>query len=208
MAVIKDVARLADVSISTVSKYFNNPAGLSESYRTRVGNAVKELNYTPNVIARVLRTKRTNTIALIVPDITNYFYVEVYNHVRSAALEKGYSTQLYTSEENINILSDLLSQFSPAKVDGILLAFLDEDEIVSQLSETQANTPLALLSWDINNPFNSVVLDLTTTVYNATKYLIAQGHTKIAYVNGIQDSRISREKMSSICLYITLPQGL
>ena len=73
MAVIKDVAKLAGVSISTVSKYFNNPNGLSEPYRSKVAAAVEELNFEPNAIARGLRTKRTNTIALIVPDITNAF---------------------------------------------------------------------------------------------------------------------------------------
>ncbi len=196
MAVIKDVANLAGVSVSTVSKYFNNPSGLSEPYRTTVEAAVKELNFTPNAMARGLRTKRTNTIALIVPDITNSFYVEVYNNVRSAAMAQGFTTQLYTNEENINILSDLLSQFSPAKIDGIILSFLDEDEIMSRLSEAQTNVPIALISWDIDNQFSSVVLNLHSTIYRAAKYLMEQGHKKIAYVNGTMHSRISREKLS------------
>jgi len=196
MAVIKDVANLAGVSISTVSKYFNNPSGLSEAYRIKVERAVKELNFFPNAMARGLRTKRTNTIALIVPDITNTFYVEVYNHIRTAAIAQGFMTQLYTTEENINILSDLLSQFSPAKIDGIILCFLDEDEITAQLAQAQINLPIALLSWDVNSQLNSVVLNLHSTMYHATSYLIEQGHKRIAYVNGIDISRISNEKMS------------
>ena len=107
MAVIKDVANLAGVSISTVSKYFNNPGGLSDAYRERVAAAVNELHFEPNPLARGLRTKRTNTIALIVPDITNTFYVEVYNSIRLAAISHGYTTQLYTTEENFNILHEL-----------------------------------------------------------------------------------------------------
>lgn len=195
MAVIKDVANLAGVSISTVSKYFNNPSGLSEAYREKVERAVKELNFFPNAMARGLRTKRTNTIALIVPDITNTFYVEVYNLIRTAAIAKGFTTQLYTTEENINILSDLLSQFSPAKIDGLILCFLDEDEITAKLSEAQSNLPIALLSWNVNNPLNSVVLNLHSAIYHATSYLIDQGHTRIAYVNGT-DGHISEEKAS------------
>ncbi len=196
MAVIKEVAALAGVSVSTVSKYFNNPSGLSEPYKSLVEKAVKELNFTPNAMARSLRTKRTNTIALLVPDIANYFYAEVYNNVRSAAMAKGFMIQLYTIGENYSLLADMISQFSPAKTDGILLCFLDEDEIMIKLSEARSNVPAALMSWDINNQFSSVVLNLHSTIYRATKFLIERGHKKIAYVNGELHSRISIEKMS------------
>lgn len=196
MAVIKDVANLAGVSISTVSKYFNNPQGLSEAYRQRVAEAVEALDFRPNAMARSLRTKRTNTIALIVPEITNTFYVEVYNNIRLAAISRGYMTQLYTTEESVNILQELLSQLSSSKIDGIILSFLDEDEVISLLDQTQATMPIALLSWDADTQFNSAVLDLTLTMYRATNYLIEQGHQRIAYVNGRDGSRISTQKKS------------
>ena len=196
MAVIKDVANLAGVSISTVSKYFNNPNGLSEPYRSKVAAAVEELNFKPNAIARGLRTKRTNTIALIVPDITNTFYVEVYNNIRLNAMAQGYMTQLYTTEENFNILSELLGQLSSSKIDGIILSFLDEDESIGLLDRVQTTVPVALISWDSDTRFNSAVLDLTKTIYQMTNYLIEQGHTRIAYVNGRVGSRISVQKMN------------
>ena len=194
MAVIKDVANLAGVSISTVSKYFNNPNGLSEPYRSKVAAAVEELNFKPNAIARGLRTKRTNTIALIVPDITNTFYVEVYDSVRLAAISQGYMTQLYTTEENFNMLNELVNQLSSSKIDGMILCFLDEDDTITLLDRTQATVPVALLSWDSDTKFNSAVLDLTKTMYQATSYLIQRGHSKIAYVNGRAGSRISFQK--------------
>lgn len=194
MAVIKDVANLAGVSISTVSKYFNNPNGLSEPYHSKVAAAVEELNFKPNAIARGLRTKRTNTIALIVPDITNTFYVEVYDSVRLAAISQGYMTQLYTTEENFNMLNELVNQLSSSKIDGMILCFLDEDDTITLLDRTQATVPVALLSWDSDTKFNSAVLDLTKTMYQATSYLIQQGHSKIAYVNGRAGSRISFQK--------------
>lgn len=194
MAVIKDVANLAGVSISTVSKYFNNPNGLSEPYRSKVAAAVEELNFKPNAIARGLRTKRTNTIALIVPDITNTFYVEVYDSVRLAAISQGYMTQLYTTEENFNMLNELVNQLSSSKIDGMILCFLDEDDTITLLDRTQATVPVALLSWDSDTKFNSAVLDLTKTMYQATSYLIRRGHSKIAYVNGRAGSRISFQK--------------
>ena len=198
LAVIKDVARLADVSVSTVSKYFNNPEGLSEPYRSRVAAAVEELHFKPNSIARGLRTKRTSTIALIVPAISNAFYVEVYNHIRLAAISHGYMTQLYTTEENADILSDVLNQLSSSKIDGIVLCFLDEDEdeTITLLDQTPSTIPLALLSWDSATPFNSAVLDMSKAMYRAASHLIELGHTKIAYVNGRAGSRISIQKKS------------
>ena len=177
MAVIKDVANLAGVSISTVSKFFNNPNGLSEPYRSKVAEAVKELDFKPNAIARGLRTKRTNTIALIVPTITNTFYVEVYDSIRLAAMSYGYMTQLYTTEENFNVLNEVISQLSSSKIDGIILCFLDEDDSIALFDRTQETVPVALLSWDSDAKFNSAVLDLTKTMYQATSYLIQQGHS-------------------------------
>lgn len=194
VAVIKDVANLAGVSISTVSKFFNNPNGLSEPYRSKVAEAVKELDFKPNAIARGLRTKRTNTIALIVPTITNTFYVEVYDSIRLAAMSYGYMTQLYTTEENFNVLNEVISQLSSSKIDGIILCFLDEDDSIALFDRTQETVPVALLSWDSDAKFNSAVLDLTKTMYQATSYLIQQGHSKIAYVNGQAGSRISHQK--------------
>lgn len=88
MAVIKDVAQLANVSLSTVSKYINNPDALSEPYKSRVAEAVNKLNFTPNAMARSMRTKHVGTIALVVPDITNTYYSEVYNAIRTELIKK------------------------------------------------------------------------------------------------------------------------
>lgn len=196
MAVIKDVAARAGVSISTVSKYFNNPSGLSDKCRLAVEEAVKELNYTPNEIARGLRTKKTNVIALIVPDIVNSFYSEMYDYIRVAAARKNYTIQMYTTEDNPNILSELLSQFSRSNIDGIILGFLDDDRVVEKLSSVESNTPLALISWDVNTEFNSVILNLGSTIYTTTQHLISKGHKKIAYIGGILHLRISDEKIA------------
>ena len=101
MAVIKDVAEYAGVSKSTVSKYFNNPSMLSEEYRVRVEKAVKDLNFVPNNIARSMRTKKTNQIAMIVPDIANPFYSELFSEMRLYAMQIGYRVIVYTTEDDL-----------------------------------------------------------------------------------------------------------
>ena len=195
MTVIRDVAKKAGVSPSTVSKYLNKPDELTEEYKVRVAAAIKELNYKPSPFARSLRTQKTNTIALVVPEIVNPFYTEVYNIIRSAAFEQGYSTILYTTEENIDILNDFLTQFSKQTADGLIFCFLDEDEIVQRFKEVQHNIPITLMSWDIDiTDFNSVIVNLFSAFYRSTQYLLDIGHKNIAYVGGLSSSRISKEK--------------
>ena len=197
MAVIRDVAKRAGVSLSTVSKFLNKPEELTEEYRIKVEAAINELNYKPSQFARSLRTQKTNTIALVVPEIANLFYTEVYNAVRSAAFERGYTTILYTTEENLDILNEFITQFSKQSIDGLIFCFLDEDEIIQRLKEVQHNVPITLMSWDINTTeFNSVIVNLFDSFYRSTQYLLNLGHERIAFVGGTPLSRISKEKLS------------
>lgn len=196
MAVIKDVAKLAGVSPSTVSKYLNNSQTLTQAYKEKVAAAIKELDYTPSPLARSLRTQKTNTIGIIVPEITNPFYTEVYNAVRSAAADRGYTTVLYTTEEDSGLLNKHLKQMSGYKVDGLVLCFIDEDENIGMFEDIQSSLPVTLFSWDINNTsFNSVIVNLFDSVYRSTRYLLDEGHTRIAYAGGPAHSRVSKEKM-------------
>ncbi|NLK89766.1 MAG: LacI family transcriptional regulator [Clostridiaceae bacterium] len=195
MAVIKDVANLAGVSVATVSKYLNQPENVREINRTKIAKAIQDLNYKPSSLARSMRTKRTNLIAIIVPEITNFYYSEVFNAVRVASAERGYTPILYTTEESVDILREYLNDITSLGADGIIFCFLDEDGIIDELKDVQNNIPVVLMSWDVNNTyFNSVVVDVYDGIFRATKYLIEQGHTHIAYVGGPADSRISKEK--------------
>ena len=196
MAVIKDVAKLAGVSTGTVSKYLNNPSGLKEDTRKRVELAINNLLYTPSPLARSMRTRKTNTVAVVVPDISNPFYGEVYKYIRLAIIQKGYTPILYTTEDNLDILRGYLSGISIGQLDGLILCYPGEDEALAAFTEEiQSQVPLVLLGWDISdNKLNSVVIDVFEGIYKATKYMISLGHKDIAYVGGFEGSRISREK--------------
>jgi len=197
MAVIRDVAKKAGVAISTVSKYLNKPEELTEEYRIRVGNAIKELNYKPNLLARSMRTNKTNFIALIVPDMENAFYSEIYNSVRIAAYKTEYTPILYTTDENLDLLNAYIDNVSGQHADGLILCFLDEDEIMDRFEEVQHRIPITLLSWDLENTkFNSIIIHLFDLIYQATRHIINAGKKRIAYLNGPDGSRISKEKYS------------
>ncbi len=196
MASIKEVAARAGVSISTVSKYINRSSSLTADYRRRVEAAVRDMNYRPSPVARSLRTRKTNVIALIVPDITNPFYTGIYANVRAAAKAKGFETILYSTEDDIEEVNALLARMSSYQADGIILAYCDEDESITQLDEIKTDIPITLFSWDINTTkFSAVINDLGETFFRVTKHVIELGHRQVAYVNGPAFSRISKEKM-------------
>ena len=129
MAVIKDVAKLAGLSVSAVSKYLNHPDHVKEDTKMRIEAAIRELNYVPSATARSMRTKRSNMIAVVVPDILDVFYTEVFNSIKYYAQLKGYTPILYTIENDFEVLRDYLKKISVNQFDGLMLCFLDEDEL-------------------------------------------------------------------------------
>lgn len=196
MAVIKDVAKLAGVSVGTVSKYLNNKGNLKEETRRKVEHAINTLQYKPSPVARSMRTGKTNNIAVIAPDITNPFFAEIYNSIRQFAAQNGYVSILYTTSDDPGLLKDYLANISIKQADGIILCFVDEDEDVAQfMDEIQKSIPIVMLSWNINNTkFNCVSIDVFEGAMKATNHLISLGHKRIAYVGG--HDQVSKEKHS------------
>lgn len=196
MAVIKDVANLAGVSVGTVSKYLNKQGNLKEATRQKLEFAIEKLQYRPSPLARSMRTGKTNTIAVIAPDITNPFFAETFNAIRQSAALNGYIPILYTTAEDLKVLKDYLTSISIKQVDGIILCFVDEDEMIAQfIEEVQKFIPIVMLSWNIRNTkFNCVSIDVFEGALKATNHLIAVGHRRIAYVGG--HDNVSKEKHS------------
>lgn len=99
---IKDIAEKANVSISTVSRVLNNKDDVNDNTRKQIKKIIDELGYNPSGIARGLALKKTNTIGLIIPNITNPFFPEVAKGVERRAEEMGYSVILYDTDNNVN----------------------------------------------------------------------------------------------------------
>jgi LacI family transcriptional regulator, repressor for deo operon, udp, cdd, tsx, nupC, and nupG len=205
MAVIKDVAKLADVSVGTVSKYLNTPQNLKDETRRKVEEAINTLQYTPSPLARSMRTGKTNTIAIVAPDITNPFFAEIYDAIRVSSVNKGYTPILYTTDDDLETFKAYLTDISLRQIDGLILCFADEDEEIESLIEKiQSKIPTVLLSWDINTTkFNSVSIDVFEGILRATNHLISLGHKNIAYVGGLEKIRISREKFNGYVKALT-----
>jgi LacI family transcriptional regulator len=180
---MRDVARLAGVSTSTVSAVINDSVVVSLKRKERVLAAMAALDYQPDVIARSLKTGRSNAIGVIVPDITNAFYPEVIRGVEVAAQAAGYSVLLCDSNEDRAVEERHLSALCARRVDGVVLACC----VNSRANELTTRRHLPVIFIDRLPPstaINSVSTDNVAAGQLAAEHLIGLGHKRIGILAG------------------------
>lgn len=185
---IRDVARVANVSISTVSRYVNQQGYVELDTARRIAEAIEETHYAPSMAARSLRTQKSAIILLVVPDICNPFYSGIAKTVQQLAREKGYIIALYDSEESSQELASVaIAQKMYAS--GILLGSIDiKREVIHALLRT--SIPVVGLNAYQQYPFDTVHVNGSEGSYLATRHLILQGHRHIAFAGGTPNSMI------------------
>lgn len=184
MANIKDVAEKAGVSITTVSHVVNETRYVSEDLKARVFDAMKELNYRPNLLARSLRSGRTRTIGLVIPDISNLFFAEISRKIEDKGFDYGYSVILCNTDENQDKEMLYVDVLMEKQVDGIIFisAGADNKEIFNL---DNVDVPVVLADRDISSSHSDVVLvDNFKGGFDATNYLISLGHQRIGCITG------------------------
>jgi len=195
LATIKDVARLAGVSITTVSHVINETRYVSDELRGRVLAAMQELNYRRNVLARSLRRGETRTIGLVVPDNSNPFFAEVARIVEDVGFEKGYSVILCNSDGSLEKEAAYISVLIAKQVDGVIfIAAGSKHEHLHEL--TAQGIPVVVADRDIPQSLADVVLvDNEKGGYEATRYLLSLGHRRIACIAGPSDLTPSADRV-------------
>ncbi len=184
MATIHDVAKKAGVAPITVSRVINNSGYVSDELRKRVNEAIEELGYVPNVLARSLKSKRTNTIALVFTDITNPFFNILARGVEDAASDLGYTVIICNTDESQEQEDKYIQLLLQKQVDGFLLVPAD---VASKSIERirQQNTAVVVIDRRIDDaPADIVRGDSEGGAYQLTKYLIDLGHERIALLSG------------------------
>lgn len=189
-ATIKDVAKLAHVSTSTVSLVLNNKAvPISQQTRDAVLLAAKELHYRPNQLAVALVTNKTNTIGLIIPDNSNPFFATLSNQIEKVASKNGYSIILGNTNNNAKSTRNYLRIFTDHAVDGIILAQADfsvpeEGEKCMQLIKELRIPVVSVDRIYKGSNMNSVIVDQQLAGYLATRHLLNLGHRRIGCASG------------------------
>lgn len=188
-----DVARLANVSQSTVSRVFTPGASVSEKTRKRVLKAAEELNYSPNALARSLTKQKTNMVGLAMKDIQNPFYHEVLGMFSKKLRAKGYKI-LFLYTENEEIQQEELNQFLEYNVEGIIVT----DAVISSNIVTKIynnNIPIALFNrYDKNIPCNSVSCDNVSAARDIAAYLYDCGLKDIVFITGKRNTSTNQER--------------
>lgn len=194
MSTLKDVAKLAGVSTSTVSRTLSNRVFVEEETKKKVLKAVEELNYRPNIAAKGLKSGKTFMMGFMVPDINSVFYPMIMKSIERYAAEVGYSLILMNNEEDIKKEKQALQSFMGRGVDGILCMSVEDD--ISHLEEFQKNQkiPVVLVNRTASKDISSVSIDNEHGGYLMTKYLLEQGHTKISGVFGDFSRQRFRER--------------
>jgi len=181
---IKDVAKASGVSVATVSRVLHNLSGYSEKTKQNVLKAVEELGYQPNAIARGLINKRTQTIGVLVPDVSSSFSSEILHGIEQVANDKGFSVIMCNTDEDGKRTLKYLQVLGEKQVDGVIFTSGSlEDEYYKLLK--QMRVPVVLVNTlSHKHAIPYVKVDDRQASYHATEYLIRKGHRDIAMICG------------------------
>lgn len=197
MASLKDVALLAGVSASTVSRVLNSPEIVDPNTLKRVQLAMKKLNYRPNLMASGLRSKSSRQIALIVPDAVHYTSASVIQHTSSLLQKLGYTLILGNHHNQFETETELLSNYFRRNIDGIILYLIyDEGQAIQSLLEQEdRQVPVVVVGRRIHtDALSNVSVDNYKAGFLAGDYLGSLGHQSIATITGPKITQWARDR--------------
>jgi LacI family transcriptional regulator len=180
LTTIRDVSKLAGVSVATVSRVLNRNGYVHEDTAKKVLKAIKVLNYTPNFVARSLTNKKTSTIGLVVPDITNPFFPELARAIEDVMQIYAYTVILCNSDESAAKEKQYIEILKQKYVDGLILA----SNGLSVADLKKLDIPIVVIDRVIDSTIPTVISKNREGANLATKHLLENGCTKIAHIRG------------------------
>ncbi len=189
---IREVARRADVSISTVSRTVNNVRSVNPEIADRVWRVVEELGYHPNTQARALVSGRSRILGLIVSDITNPFFPEVIRGFEEVAVPAGFEVLLSSTNYQLSKMASSVRRMLERKVEGVAIMTSEmDDALITELVDR--NIPLTFI--DVGPPkrhVSNIQVNYLEGIEQAIRHLLRLGHRRIAFVGGPQRLQSAR----------------
>jgi DNA-binding LacI/PurR family transcriptional regulator len=194
---IRDVAKAARASVSTISAALNNSDYVSAEMRRRIEEAIKDLKYRPNDLARGLRLQKTHSIAIVVPDLSNNFYIELVRGAKDYSASANYTVLIGDSRESWEEERNYLDSFHRRRVDGIVRVPAI-DALKAKAKPDLGNLPVVYadrypLSKDTY--VGRVGVDNRRAADSATRYLLSLGHRKMGIITGDASSGTSVDRL-------------
>ena len=191
---IKDVAKYTGLSIATISKYINGGNVLNEN-KIMIKNAIEKLDFKVNEIARGLKTNRSMTIGILIPNLENIFFTRIVSYIENILMNKGYSTIICDYREDKMLEKDKLEFLINKMVDGIItIPFGVDSKDIKRI--TGKNIPVVMIDRSIKDAkCDMILVDNFNASYNAVKHLIMNGHKRIAIICGPQNIYTAEERL-------------
>lgn len=193
---IHDIARELNIDSSTVSRALSNNSRVKQKTKDLVNAKAQELGYQRNLLASNLRSQKTNTIGVIIPRISRYFFSSAIAGIEETAYDAGYNVIICQSLDQLNREKKIIQSLTANRVDGVLISISMEtkdDQYLQILKRT--GTPLVFFDRHIEIPDNSwVVIDDFQGGFDATEHLILQGCKNIAHFSGPQNLEIYKNR--------------
>jgi len=196
---MEEIARLAGVSKSTVSKVFNNDERISVATREKVLKIAKKFNYRPSRVPRSLKTKRTKAVGLVLPNVMNPFFPGIIKGVEDVALENGYMVVFCNTDEQVEKETLYFQMFEDHWIDGIIISGVtgeseEEKKYIKDLHKKGIH--VVLIDREIEGYFTNVVMiDNQGAAFKATKHLLDLGHRRIGFISAPLKIRIFTERL-------------
>jgi LacI family transcriptional regulator len=193
---IRDVAVAANVAIGTVSRVLNGHKSVSEDVRRRVLKAIKKLKYEPDRVAQSMRLGVTRTVAFATRDISIPGFGAIVNAAEEARRSSGYTLLLTMTDERKERELNLLRIFQQRRVDGVIMATSNENDVELSKQIRGIGIPIVLLDRESPSQLDAITLDHRRGIRAATEYLLGLGHTRIALLTGNPSTRPSHERIA------------
>ena len=198
MTTLKELSKLLNLSVSTVSKALNDSHEISENTKRRVNELAEKLNYKPNRIAQQLKTNKTKTIGVILPTVTNPFFAEVLHGIELTATDNDYDIIVCLSNETLIKEKRSLELLSNGSVDGFIIAVAREGQVKQEIDHIQtiidSKIPVLMFDRVVNEIVcDKVIVNDYQSVYDTTKYLITEEKRKnILLVSNIEELSVGK----------------
>jgi len=201
MATIRDIARVSGVSKTTVARALNKDGYVKEETRKRIEKAVKELNYTPNYIAKGMRTNKSSAIGLFVPDYSNPFYAELFKGIEAVTRKAGYMNLVCHTDERPDVELFYIKELLKRQIDGIIFCTYNRStEGQKYLQDVASKTPIVCMDPVFRDVgFSCVVSDGYAGTKMAVDHLAKSGSGKIAYIKGPGVHAVTEERYQGFC---------
>ena len=197
---IKDVAKAAGVSPSTVTRVIQNKSTISDETKKRVRKAMKELNYHPNLNARSLVSSYTQVIGLVLPDDSDVFYQNpffpsILRGIAQVASENHYAIQIATGKDEKERLNAISQMVYGKRVDGLIFLYAQENDPLVQLV-VEEQFPFLILGKSLSPFIPLVDNDNIQAGFDATEYFIKKGCSRIAFIGGTKKLFVTQDRLT------------